>query len=32
MKQQIFAVLTYRQLFMKTLMIGVKKVVYVAQA
>ena len=32
MKQRIFAVLTYRQLFRKTLMIGVKKVVYLAQA
>ena len=32
MKQRIFAVLTYRQLFRKTLMIGLKKVVYVVQA
>jgi hypothetical protein len=32
MKQRIFAVLTYRQLFRRTLMIGLKKVVYVVQA
>jgi len=32
MKQRVFAVLTYRQLLRKTLMIGLKKVVYVVQA
>lgn len=32
MKQRVFAVLTYRQLFRRTLMIGLKKVVYVVQA
>lgn len=32
MKQRIFAVLTYRQLFRKTLMIGLKKVVCAVQS